>query len=220
MTREDFDVQFAEYRQYLREEVLRFRGFVAVYLRIQQRKSDHLAALNLAPAFFQVVESSLFSSIVLWADKLFDEQGDRGLFNFLTFVEYNRKWLATKELQLRRNFPDGHWMLRDRAKITMTTINRHRARIRALEGLPSFRLRRDKFHAHFDKQYFFDRIKIAAEAPLRTEDLAAAGSLMGEIINDYSVDFDGKTYAWEPINIDDLDVLLERAHKRRARSAG
>lgn len=214
MKRDDFDLQFSEYRQYLREEVLRFRGFVAVYLRIQQRKTDHLVALNLAPAFFQVVESALFSSIVLWADKLFDENGDRGLFNFLTFVEYNRKWLTTKELQVRRGFPDGHWMLRDRTEITVGTINSHRSRIRALEGLPSIRLRRDKFHAHFDKQYFFDRIKISAEAPLRSEDLEAAGSLMGEIINDYSVDFDGKTYAWEPTNINDLDVLLDRVHKR------
>lgn len=131
MTREEFDVQFAEYRQHLREEVLRFRDFVAVYLRIQQRKVDHLATLNLAPAFFKVVESSLFSSIVLWADKLFDERGERGVFNFLLFVENNRKWLTIKELQIRRDLQDEHWTLRDRKMITLKTIEVHSARLRA-----------------------------------------------------------------------------------------
>jgi hypothetical protein len=214
MTREEFDVQFAEYRRHLREEVLRFRDFVAVYLRIRQRKTDHLAALNLAPAFFQIVESSLFSSIVLWADKLFDEHGERGVFNFLLFIENNRKWLTIKELQIRRDLKDDHWTLRDRKTITLKTIGVHRARVCALEGLPSFRLLRDKFHAHFDKKYFFDPTKITAEAPLQPEDLVEAGLLAGEIINAYSVDFDGKTYDWETTNVEDLDFLLDRAHRR------
>ncbi len=77
VTRDEFDAQFAEYRLHLREEVLRYAGYVAVHRRINDRKADRLAALNLAPAFFQIVESALFTSIVLWADNLFDERGER-----------------------------------------------------------------------------------------------------------------------------------------------
>ncbi len=213
MTRDEFDALFAEYRYHLREEVLRFRGYVAVYRQIQDRKGDCLSALYLAPAFFQAVESALFSSIVLWADKLFDERGECGLFNFLKFVEHNRRWLTVIELQRRRNYIDGHWMLESRKEITLETIEADREQIRALDGLKSFRHRRDKFHGHFDKQYFFDRSKIAAEAPICWSDLDDAGSVMGKIINDYSTDFDGISYVWDALNIEDLDVLLNHAHK-------
>ncbi len=155
-----FDAKFEDYRRYLREEVFRFWQYVAVYRRIQERKADRLEELNLAPAFFRVVESALFSGIVLWADKLFDEQGKRGFFNFLTFVEYNCKELSVAELKRRREYPDGHWMLDNRTEITLSSINSHRDQIRALSALPSFRLLRDKFHGHFDKEYFFDRSRI------------------------------------------------------------
>lgn len=217
MNRSEFYEYFAKYRSSLREEVLRFRGYVAVYRRLQERKNDQLEAINLAPAFFQVVESALFSGIVLWADKLFDEKGERGLFNFLTFIEHNRKWLTVKELQVRRQFPDDHWMLKDRTPITLKSINADREKIRSLESVKSFKIRRDKFHGHFDKWYFFDRKRLSDDAPLRWGDLESAGDVMGSIINNYSVDFDGKSYVWEPINIDDLDFLLDRARRGMAK---
>jgi len=170
--------------------------------------------MNLAPAFFQVTEDALFTAIVLWADKLFDEKGECGLFNFLTFIEYNRKWLSVAELQHRREYPDGHWMLDGRTQITASSIDADRQKIRKLEALKSFRLRRDKFHGHFDREYFFDRSRLAVEAPIKWSDLEEAGIVMGSILNDYSVDFDGVSYSGETLNIGDLEALLSHAgHK-------
>ena len=140
----EFNAKFASYRDILREEVLRFREDVYVYRQIQERKNDSLAVLNMAPAFFNIIERALFSSIIIWADKLFDEKGQRGLFDFLTFIEYNRKWLTTKQLQVRKQYPDGHWMLRDRISLTMKIIAGHRKRIRELASLESFKILRDK----------------------------------------------------------------------------
>lgn len=211
MTREEFDIEFDQYRNYLREEVFRFRSFVAVYRNLHERMNDRIEAINLAPAFFQIVDSSLFSVIVIWADKLLDEHGQRGLFNFLIFIENNKKWLSAKELQRRRNYQDGHWMLKDRTTITFASISAHRDQIRSLDAVQSFKIRRDKFHGHFDKAYFYDRARLDKEAPIRWNDLGATCALMGEIINVYSADFDGKVYTWEPININDLNVLLEYA---------
>lgn len=211
MSREQFESQFGAYRTYLREEIHRFRNSVAVYRNIQERKHDRLAVINLAPAFFGVVEGALFTTIVMWADKLFDERGERGLFNFLSFVEHNRKWLSIGELQLRRSYPDDHWMLQGRTSITYESVEADRARIRSLKVLASFRLRRDKFHGHFDKDYFFDRKRLQDEAPIRWDDLEEAGTVMGSIVNDYSVDFDGATYCWDTLNINDLEVLLRNA---------
>lgn len=214
MNREEFAEQFSNYRHYLGLEVMRLSGFVSVYLQIQERKKDQLAVLNLAPAFFQTVEGSLFSSIILWVDKLLDEHGQRGLFNFLTFVEENRKWLSVKELQLRKGYPDGHWMLKDRSEITLESIEADRERIRALNGLKNIRIRRDKFHGHFDKKYFFKREKIAEDAPILSEEMNQIISTIGEIINGYSADFDGALRSWDWINAGDLDILLSRARKK------
>lgn len=213
MLREKFEQHFSDYRKYLREEIHRFRDCVAVYRQIQERKTDRLEVINQAPAFFGVVEGALFTSIVLWGDKLFDEDGERGLFNFLTFVEYNRKWLTSDKLQRRKGYPDGHWMLDGRIPITAESIEYDREKIRSLEALKSFRIRRDKFHGHFDKEYFFDRQRLQSEAPLRWDDLKEAGDIMGAMLNDYSVDFDGTSFAWDTLNIDDLDVLLRNAKR-------
>ena len=211
MSREQFESHFIAYRTYLREEIHRFLDSVAVYRNIQERKNDRLELINLAPAFFGVVEGALFTTIVMWADKLFDERGERGLFNFLSFVEHNRKWLSVTELQRRRDYPDGHWMLQGRTPITSQSIEADRAKIRCLKVLASFRLRRDKFHGHFDKDYFFDRKRLQDEAPIRWDELQEAGAAMGSIINDYSVDFDGASYFWDTVNINDIEVLLRRA---------
>lgn len=211
MSREQFESHFGAYRSYLREEIHRFRDSVAVYRNIQERKNDRLEVINLAPAFFGVVEGALFTTIVMWADKLFDERGERGLFNFLSFVEHNRKWLSIGELQRRRSYPDDHWMLQGRTPITHESIEADRAKIRSLKVLSSFRLRRDKFHGHFDKDYFFDRKRLQDEAPIRWVDLEEAGTVMGSIVNDYSVDFDGASYSWAALNINDLEVLLRKA---------
>lgn len=211
MSREQFESHFSAYRTYLCEEIHHFRDSVAVYQNIQEQKIDRLEVVNLAPAFFGVVEGALFTTIVMWADKLFDECGERGLFNFLSLVEHNRKWLSIGELQRRRSYPADHWMLQGRTPITYESVEADRSKIRSLKVLASFRLRRDKFHGHFDKDYFFDRKRLQEEAPIRWDDLAEAGTVMGRIVNDYSVDFDGTSYSWDTLNINDLEVLLRRA---------
>lgn len=150
---------------------------------------------------------------MLWADKLFDERGERGLFNFLTVVEYNRDWLTTDELKRRRGYPDGHWMLKDRIPITSESIEADRLQIRSLAALRSIRIRRDKFHGHFDKEYFFDRSRLHSEAPITWAELNEAGDVMGKMLNDYSVDFDGQMFSWKAP--DDLGRLLKAAARKR-----
>ena len=214
---EEFEKHFIAYRKHLRDEVHCFIDSVSVYRQIQERKTDRLAELNLAPGFFRVVEDALFTKIVLWADKLFDEKGQRGFFNFLNFVENNRKWLAISELKRRREYPNDHWMLEGRKPITSYSIQADRDRIKSLSALSSLRIRRDKFHGHFDKDYFFERHRLNTEAPLKWRDLEEAGQVMGSILNDYSVDFDGCSYFWLTLNTNDLDTLLHCAsgHKEQ-----
>jgi AbiU2 len=204
-----FEEYFHDYRKYFREEVLRFHEVVSVYKQIYELKSIDEQALNLAPNFFRVIEGSLFTSIILWADKIFDKEGQRGLFNFLMLIEYNRNWLSIKELKRRKNYPEGHWMLENREQITLNSIEADREKIRNLSALRSFKERRDKFHGHFDKEYFFDRTRLGTEFPLSLADLDEAGTIMGGIVNKYSSGFDGVAFVWEVQGIDDFDNFIE-----------
>ena len=215
LTSEHFDARFEVYRAFLGVEIGRFWDSALVLRQIDERMCYHLDEINLAPAFFRTVENSLFTALVLWADKLFDETGERGLFDFLTFIEYNRDWMTVGELQRRKGYPNGHWMLEDREPITFASIEADRVKIRNLAVLKSFRLRRDKFEGHFDKDYFFDRDKLREEAPILWQDVDEAAEVMGGMLNDYSADFDGELHAWEKIGIDDLSRLLRAAAKGR-----
>ena len=216
LDRDTFERKFEDYRRYLANEIHRFRDSVSVYRQISERTIDHLSEINLAPAFFRATEDALFTTIVLWGDKLLDEDGERGLFNFLSFAEYNRDWLHISELQRRRSYPDDHWILQGRTPITAESIEQDREKIRNLRALKSLKRRRDKYHGHFDKDYFFDRSKLQTEAPLSWNELDEAGEVMGGIFNDYSVDFDGAMNSWKTMNIDDLQSLLRAAKDGRA----
>lgn len=209
LARPVFEQQFDQYREHLRKEIQCFQDSVSVLRQITEHTHDHLNEINLAPGFFHVTEVALFNIVILWAEKLFDERGERGLFNFLTFVEYNREWLSTKELQRRKSYPDDHWMLKNRVPITLDSIIADRERIRSLAVLPSIKLRRDKFHGHFDKRYFDDRSRLQNEAVITWVDIEAAGDVMGSMLNDYSSDFDGSFFSWSAP--EDLRRLLNTA---------
>lgn len=72
LQRDEFDKVFDQYREHLRTEIHRFCDCASVYRQIDERTKDHLAEINLAPAFFRTTQGAVFTTIVLWADKLFD----------------------------------------------------------------------------------------------------------------------------------------------------
>ena len=213
----DFEAHFNEYREYLHEEVRRFQCFVTVLRQIEDRTRDSLDVINLSPAFFQITQSALFSGVILWGHKLLDVNGERGFHNFLAFIEQNRKWLSTQQLQIRRAYPDNHWMLRSRTSPTLSTVRADKTELSSLQVLPSLKTRRDKFYGHFDKGYFFDRTRLDKEAPLDWLAVDAALHTMEQVFNRYSAQFDGKTFSIKPVNIGDLDSLLARAKRSRLR---
>jgi hypothetical protein len=212
----DFEQRFDEYREHLHHEASRLSSYVRIYQRLEERIADRLHELNVAPAFFRITKDALFSGIVIWMHKFFDAKGERGLVNFLTYVEYNRDRLSISELKRRRQYPDDHWML-DRDPISMDTLRAHRERIAQLDALPSINVLRDKYHAHFDKEFFFERDRLAEETPITWHALDTAMKLIWDIINTYSTAFDGKRYAGAPFNVDDVDHLLDSLHRARKR---
>lgn len=205
--------KFEEYRHYLNYEATRLASCVNLFRRLYQRSVDRLEEINIAPAFFKITTDALFSTVILWVDKLFDERGERGIFNFLMFIENNRNILAIEQLKRRKNYPEGHWML-NRDPITLDMINGDRRYIQNLDCLQNFTTLRDKFYGHFDKEYFFDRERMANEAPT-WGDLEKVTEVISHVINRYSAAYDGQLFALEPENINDLDYLLDSLHAFR-----
>jgi hypothetical protein len=210
----DAEQRFEEYREYLRQELVRLATYIKLYRCLYDRRRDRLDEMYVAPAFFQTTTDALFTAIILWVDKLLGNRSERGLVDFLKFVERNRRIFDIKELQRRREYPDDHWMLR-RDPITLDTVCNHREAMQNMSCLNSFKLRRDKFHAHFDKDYFFDRKRINEEAPIEWKDLDKVLEVSTDILNTYSPAYDGNLYEIEPVNAADVEVVLDiiRRHK-------
>jgi hypothetical protein len=206
------ETHFEKYRESLRRELMRLAAYSRVYQRLFERKADRLVEMDLAPAFFSTTADALFWAIITWVDKLFDKQGKRGVLNFLTFAEYNRELFDIKELQRRGRFRDDHFAIQDGKTVTLETIRNDRERIAEFKALASFNLWRNKFQAHFDRKYFFDLTKLQEQAPLDWPHLEQAVQLGKEILNRYSMAFDGVAYAVEPVNAADVDHLLDRLH--------
>jgi hypothetical protein len=166
--------RFEKYRDNLRREVSLLADYVHLFRGLQKLKKRYLFEINSAPAFFSLITKSVFSTIILWSDKLLDEKGQRGIFDFLKFVEANIDLFAIEGLKRRRKFPDDHWVLRGRHKegeLTIKHVAKDRERLRNLRCLQSTRTRRDRYHAHFDKKYFFDLQRLDSDAPIAIRDL-------------------------------------------------
>jgi hypothetical protein len=205
--------KFEQYRKYLNEEAKRLARYVRVFRLLHERRADRLDEMNIAPAFFSIVTDALFCAIVLWIDKLLAKDSERGIWNLLTFVEHHLPIFSVEALKRRRDLPDGHFLL-NRPEIDLSTIEQDRSMIDGFAALEDVKLRRDKFQAHFDKKYFFDRERIANEAPLNWSDLDRALEIIGDVLNRYSAAYDGEVSHLEPLNAGDLNYLLDRLHSR------
>jgi hypothetical protein len=63
------------------------------------------------------------------------------------------------------------------------------------------------------KKYFFDRERLADEAPLTLGGLENVIEVLADIINHYSAAYDGQLFSLKPTNINDIDYLLDRLHE-------
>ena len=88
-----------------------------------------------------------------------------------------------------------------------------------MKALKSFSLRRNKFHAHFDKRYFDDRKKIAEDAPLKWSDPDDAMELFKDILNRYSAAYNGEVFHLQPLNSADLNHLLDYLRRTRSKDS-
>lgn len=215
LSREQFDERYRDYRMTLRDEFGNFVDAAAASRQVIDCAFDGWTSeLNLAPGFFNTARHALRTFVILWADKLFDPAGERGVFNFLKFIENNRRWFTEDELKRRRLSFATQPSVSYRA-VTYEMLEEHRECIRSFTPLANIRKWRDGYHAHFDKEYFSldDRGRLEEEVRVTRTDLDALTHLMVELINAYSLAFDGTSYIFRPGNGIDLRPLLSTARQ-------
>ncbi len=203
--------QFLAYRTAFRREAQRLRMFIAIYRYLHERRYDRLAELNVAPAFFQTVLTALRTGIVIWCHK-FIVGGSRqevSLLTILTFIGAHLDLFSTEEFQRRRGLPADAWQIRQHEPPTSQVVRADRRRVTALSAIPSIRLLRNQFHAHFDPHYFLDPALLEHNLTLTWTDLTAIRDVIEDILNRYSVAFDGDRFVFEPLNEFDVEHVME-----------
>jgi hypothetical protein len=211
--------RFLSYLEAFRREGQRLVMFVAVYRYLHDRRHDSLEALNMAPAFFQTVLVALREAIILTAHKMI--VGGRGdevsLGTFLNFVGSNLTLFSTETFRARRGLMESAWQVRRHKAPSPSTVRQDRRRLARLAAVPSLRILRDKYHAHLDRDYFFEPGRLRDTAPLRWQDLTEIRSTIEEILNRYSGAFNGDVLAFEPMNARDVEVVIDalRAWRKR-----
>jgi hypothetical protein len=77
------------------------------------------------------------------------------------------------------------------------------------QSLRSLFSRRDKVHAHLDNKYFYRRLELPSDAPLSLGDLRNLIKLAGDILNEYSVAYNGAGQVFRATNTLDVKQLLD-----------
>jgi len=203
--------QFPAYRTAFRREAQRLRMFIAIYRYLHERHYDRLAELNVAPAFFQTVLTALRTGIVIWCHKFIvgGTRQDVSLHTILGFVGANLPLFSTEEFQRRRGLPTDAWQLRQYIPPTSQGVRVDRRRVSALSAIPSIRLLRDQFHAHFNPRYFLEPAHLEHHITLTWTELTQIRDVIEDILNRYSVAYDGDRLIFEPLNQFDIEHVMD-----------
>jgi hypothetical protein len=181
--------------------------------------------MNIAPAFFSIVLGSLYSSIIIWIAKLFNnnsKRGEKGFNNYLTLVRSHVGLLSKRSFMRRRKVRNDYWIFTQTSwtPVEICDIEKDVDRIKSNEVLLRIKKQRDKYYAHFDKAYFFKANKLHYDYPITLNNLNEIINLIDIIFNRYSVAFDGSAVICEPINVLDIEVLLEMLKKSEVNKYG
>lgn len=215
--------QFEKYRAAFRREGQRLVVYVGILRYLHERRRDRLAELNIAPSFFTAVIDSLLRAVVVLAHNLLigGSESAVSLRTFLRFVSDHREELFTSEAWARRRgVPADHEWLEGRTFPTAATVRADRKRVTALaEGSHALNLLRNKGIAHFDPEYFTSPSKLRKAAPIRWSDVNAVCAVFAEMLNKYTTAYDGNSLEFKPMNMLDVEHVIEALRQFRRHRA-
>lgn len=200
---------FQKFKEGLFQEIISLNSFLELYIHIRKRRNDRLEILNKAPAFFQLTQESLLTSVIIGLAKIYEKRNKRGrtIYNFLNFIEANHKGIFSNNPELLKK------QLRD-YEITTELIKGHILQLEEQESLlDNLFAWRDKSFAHMDNKYFKDRGLLGEDYPLTIKQLRYLIELVAEILNKYGGAYNGTFQSIKATNVTDIDRILDWLYK-------
>lgn len=192
-----------------------------LYYFLQERKSDRLEELNMAPAFFVTVFDALQQSFLIETFKLYDIKSDTGIIKLLNKCENSNKLFPTKGYSVFHEIDpltdEIKDTLRDEYQINvLSDINKFRIELAEKDRvINNLRGQRDKYYAHLDNKYFNNQQNISIDYPLLFKDVGELLDFAGVICNTLLRDLCGRVISNNSMNYDDIKYILNSLHNSR-----
>ncbi|MCP3033591.1 hypothetical protein LF817_19920 [Halobacillus sp. A1] len=198
---------FEAYKEALFQEIITLNSFLELYVHIRKRRNDRLEILNKSPAFFQLVQESLLSSVIIGIAKIYEKRNRKGrtIFNFLNFISANYQVIFNKPAKEKGKTSD---------EITEQLFEYQLVQLTNQEPLLNRVFAwRDGSFAHADKKYFEDRNILGGEFPITISDLRFLIELVAEILNKYEGAYNNNYQSIIATNVTDIDNILDWLYK-------
>ena len=202
---------FEKYLRILFQDLTRIDSLFELSIHIVNYRSNRLKELNIAPSFFSLVLDSFFHTTVISLARLYDSykiinRSDKNLIRFMNFTEQNIK-LFPKDDHTIKKFNIIH-------PVSLTSINKYRKSVQEVTPiLDKLFDWRDKYFAHYDNKFFLNENLLETKYGLVIGDIRKLIRLAAEILNHFSIGYNGVANAVRTANLYDIDSVIEILHK-------
>lgn len=205
-----------KYLQILFQDLSRIDSLFELSIHIDNYRSNRLEELNIAPSFFSLVLDSFFYTTVVSLARMYDSyrflnRSDKNLIRFINFVEQNIK-LFPSDKHILKKFNIIY-------PVTLNSINEHRKSIQEVAPiLDKLFTWRDKYFAHYDNNFFLNDNLLENKYGLTVGEIRKLIKLAAELLNYYSIGYNGVANAIRVHNLYDIDSIIEILHNHLSKS--
>jgi len=205
-----FEETFKRQRAAHFEQCMMMSEFIYTYKQLYDSKKNYLDQMNLAPCFFQLCFSAFRTSAILFIAKAFNEREASSLNKFLKFLRQHIRYLSIEYKMARTDSQETAPWMRNSPEITESTVDSHIDSLNEIQPIiEKITTLRDKYHAHLDRLVINNRKAFARDNKFTWEEFELLPARYHEIINFYSMAYDGEDRATVSWNSNEVENLLE-----------
>lgn len=189
--------KFKRFKEKFIEELILLDSKYRIFMNIQDAKENKIEGLRMASGFFQIIENSLVSDLVISLGRLYEgfnkENNNYTFRGFLVFLKKQPKFIEKHNID-----PDK--------------ISNHKKELEEKKDIiNNLFLWRDKHYAHLDTQFFNNSEKLSQKAKFKFEDIRDLIDFAHNTVNYYFIQHDDGKGKGIKAYRNDLDILLTNA---------
>ncbi|TQR40172.1 hypothetical protein [Paenibacillus popilliae] len=186
-------------------DTIRVESKYHVWKQIINSSKERYDLMNrIAPAYFNMTTSALFTDFVISLTKLFDSDSK---------VVGNLK----KLIDIAEGVNSSVYEEQNNAGISIinkSTLEGYKKQLEEQKPILDNLFKwRDKVFAHYDKKYYLDRKRIHSDAQVRYEEIDILFELLHSILNNFSLALSGRALYPEAIDALDIERLFNVIEK-------